>query len=74
MASWTGITAVTAYSPVLLKQAGYGSIKQAGLAGGLNTIGMGGSSCTSAEAELTKLQSVPSSVLKLLTDLGVDVV
>ncbi|KAH8786787.1 general substrate transporter [Hyaloscypha sp. PMI_1271] len=40
MASWTGITAVTAYSPVLLKQAGYSSIKQAGLAGGLNTIGI----------------------------------
>lgn len=41
MASWSGITAVTAYSPVLLKQAGYGTIKQAGLAGGLNTIGIG---------------------------------
>ncbi|KAH6713778.1 general substrate transporter [Leptodontidium sp. MPI-SDFR-AT-0119] len=40
MASWTGITAVTAYSPVLLTQAGYGSIKQGGLAGGLNTIGI----------------------------------
>ncbi|OBT55250.1 hypothetical protein VE04_04673 [Pseudogymnoascus sp. 24MN13] len=33
MASWTGITAVTAYSPVLLKQAGYSSVKQSGLAG-----------------------------------------
>lgn len=40
MASWTGITAVTAYSPVLLKQAGYSMIKQNGLAGGLNTIGI----------------------------------
>ena len=40
MASWTGITAVTAYSPVLLKQAGYSQIKQSGLAGGLNTIGI----------------------------------
>lgn len=39
MASWTGITAVTAYSPVLLKQAGYGELTQNGLAGGLNTIG-----------------------------------
>jgi MFS family permease len=36
----TGITAVTAYSPVLLKQAGYSAIKQNGLAGGLNTIGI----------------------------------
>jgi len=34
--------AVTAYSPVLLKQAGYSSIKQNGLAGGLNTIGIVG--------------------------------
>jgi hypothetical protein len=42
MASWTGITAVTAYSPVLLKQAGYSSLKQNGLAGGLNTIGIVG--------------------------------
>jgi len=42
MASWTGITAVTAYSPVLLKQAGYSQIKQDGLAGGLNTIGIVG--------------------------------
>ncbi|OOQ89647.1 hexose carrier protein [Penicillium brasilianum] len=40
MASWTGITAVTAYSPVLLHQAGYSSIKQNGLAGGLNTVGI----------------------------------
>ncbi|THZ38375.1 general substrate transporter [Aureobasidium pullulans] len=40
MASWTGITAVTAYSPVLLRQAGYSEIKQNGLAGGLNTIGI----------------------------------
>ncbi|KAJ5537352.1 hypothetical protein N7513_010538 [Penicillium frequentans] len=40
MASWTGITAVTAYSPVLLKQAGYSDIKQDGLAGGINTIGI----------------------------------
>ncbi|CAL5868796.1 uncharacterized protein PFLUO_LOCUS3023 [Penicillium psychrofluorescens] len=46
MASWTGITiaiqAVTAYSPVLLHQAGYSTIKQNGLAGGLNTIGIVG--------------------------------
>lgn len=31
---------MTAYSPVLLKQAGYSAIKQNGLAGGLNTIGI----------------------------------
>ncbi|GAA5908230.1 uncharacterized protein JCM6883_004316 [Sporobolomyces salmoneus] len=37
---WTGITAVTAYSPVLLSQAGYSTITQSGLAGGLNTIGI----------------------------------
>ncbi|KAB8303355.1 hypothetical protein EYC80_004787 [Monilinia laxa] len=42
MASWTGITAVTAYSPVLLRQAGYSSVKQNGLAGGLNTISIVG--------------------------------
>lgn len=42
MASWTGITAVTAYSPILLSQAGYSSTKQNGLAGGLNTIGIVG--------------------------------
>ncbi|PSS25614.1 hypothetical protein M430DRAFT_96397 [Amorphotheca resinae ATCC 22711] len=42
MASWSGITAVTAYSPVLLRQAGYSSVKQNGLAGGLNTIGIVG--------------------------------
>ena len=42
MGSWTGITAVTAYSPVLLSQAGYSQIKQNGLAGGLNTIGIVG--------------------------------
>lgn len=42
MASWTGIAAVTAYSPVLLIQAGYGALKQNGLAGGLNTIGIVG--------------------------------
>lgn len=40
MASWTGITAVTAYSPVLLSQAGYSNIKQNGLAGGVNSIGI----------------------------------
>ena len=33
------IQAVTAYSPVLLSQAGYSSVKQNALAGGLNTIG-----------------------------------
>jgi Sugar (and other) transporter len=42
MASWTSTTAVTAYSPALLKQAGYSSLKQNGLAGGLNTIGIVG--------------------------------
>ena len=42
MASWTGITAVTAYSPVLLKAAGYSSLTQNGLAGGLNSIGIVG--------------------------------
>ncbi|KAL2871229.1 putative MFS sugar transporter [Aspergillus lucknowensis] len=42
MASWTGITAVTAYSPVLLSQAGYSDLTQNGLAGGLNTIGIVG--------------------------------
>ncbi|CAK7232214.1 hypothetical protein SCUCBS95973_008185 [Sporothrix curviconia] len=40
MASWTGITAVTAYSPTLLKQAGYTDLTQNGLAGGINTIGI----------------------------------
>ncbi|KAJ5959440.1 uncharacterized protein N7479_006590 [Penicillium vulpinum] len=40
MASWTGITAVTAYSPTLLAQAGYDDMKQNGLAGGINTIGI----------------------------------
>ncbi|KAL4889306.1 general substrate transporter [Aspergillus ambiguus] len=40
MGSWTGITAVTAYSPVLLSQAGYSELTQNGLAGGLNTIGI----------------------------------
>ncbi|MCJ1246654.1 hypothetical protein MMC30_003863 [Trapelia coarctata] len=42
MASWTDITAVTAYSPVLLKVAGYTTLTQNGLAGGLNTIGIVG--------------------------------
>ncbi|KAF9890229.1 hypothetical protein FE257_006141 [Aspergillus nanangensis] len=42
MASWTGITAITAYSPVLLSQAGYSEVTQNGLAGGLNTIGIVG--------------------------------
>lgn len=40
MASWTGITAVTAYSPVLLSAAGYSELIQNGLAGGINTIGI----------------------------------
>jgi MFS family permease len=31
---------VTAYSPTLLAQAGYSDIKQNGLAGGINTIGI----------------------------------
>ncbi|KAG7126233.1 Sugar transporter STL1 like protein [Verticillium longisporum] len=42
MASWTGITAVTAYSPILLSQAGYTELTQNGLAGGLNTVGIVG--------------------------------
>ncbi|OQD68675.1 hypothetical protein PENDEC_c032G06746 [Penicillium decumbens] len=42
MAAWTGTTAVTAYSPVLLKQAGFGELVQNGLAGGINTIGIVG--------------------------------
>lgn len=41
MASWTR-TAVTAYSLVLLSQAGYSTITQGGLADGLNTIGVDG--------------------------------
>ncbi|KAK4141701.1 general substrate transporter [Dichotomopilus funicola] len=40
MASWTGITAVTAYSPVLLSAAGYDELTQNGLAGGLSTVGI----------------------------------
>ncbi len=40
MASWTGITAVTAYSPVLLSAAGYSELTQNGLAGGLSTVGI----------------------------------
>lgn len=42
MASWTGITAVTAYSPTLLKSAGYSQLTQSGLAGGINSIGIVG--------------------------------
>lgn len=42
MASWTGITAVTAYSPTLLRAAGYSPLTQNGLAGGLNTVGIVG--------------------------------
>lgn len=42
MASWTGITAVTAYSPTLLKSAGYSQLTQNGLAGGINSIGIVG--------------------------------
>lgn len=42
MSSWTGITAVTAYSPVLLSAAGYPKLTQNGLAGGLNTVGIVG--------------------------------
>ncbi|KAL8280957.1 hypothetical protein RQP46_006636 [Phenoliferia psychrophenolica] len=42
MASWSGITAVTTYSPILLAQAGYSATTQAGLAGGINTIGIAG--------------------------------
>ncbi|OIW29302.1 major facilitator superfamily transporter sugar [Coniochaeta ligniaria NRRL 30616] len=40
MASWTGITAVTAYSPVLLSAAGYNLLTQNGLAGGISTVGI----------------------------------
>ncbi|KAL4922600.1 general substrate transporter [Aspergillus aurantiobrunneus] len=40
MASWTGISAITAYSPTLLSQAGYSDLTQNGLAGGVNTIGI----------------------------------
>jgi hypothetical protein len=42
MASWTGITAVTAYLPVLLSAAGYSDLTQNGLAGGLSTVGIVG--------------------------------
>ena len=42
MASWSGITAVTAYAPTLLRAAGYSTLTQNGLAGGLNTIGIVG--------------------------------
>ncbi|OJD31851.1 mfs sugar transporter [Diplodia corticola] len=42
MASWTGITVVTAYAPVLLSQAGYSTLMQSGLAGGVNTVGIAG--------------------------------
>lgn len=42
MGSWTGITAVTAYSPTLLESAGYSQLTQNGLAGGINTIGIVG--------------------------------
>jgi hypothetical protein len=42
MASWTGITAVTTYSPVLLSAAGYSNLTQNGLAGGLSTVGIVG--------------------------------
>lgn len=40
MASWTGITAVTVYSGVLFEQAGYTSVTQNGLSGGVNSIGI----------------------------------
>ncbi|CAN9464739.1 unnamed protein product [Alternaria alternata] len=40
MASWSGITAVTAYSPTLLRAAGYSTLTQNGLAGDLNTVGI----------------------------------
>jgi MFS family permease len=42
MASWSGVTAVTVHSPVLLSHAGYSTIKQNGLAGGLKAIGIVG--------------------------------
>ncbi|KAL2819037.1 hypothetical protein BDW59DRAFT_181731 [Aspergillus cavernicola] len=38
MASWTGNTVVTAYSPVLLRQAGYSDLTQNGLTGGANIV------------------------------------
>ncbi|PYH93057.1 putative MFS sugar transporter [Aspergillus ellipticus CBS 707.79] len=40
MASWTGITAITAYSPGLLRLAGYSEVERNGLAGGVNTVGI----------------------------------
>ncbi|KAJ5149529.1 hypothetical protein N7448_001107 [Penicillium atrosanguineum] len=40
MGSWTGITAVTAYAPVLLQEAGYSEVQQNALAGAINTIGI----------------------------------
>ncbi|KAK3950110.1 MFS sugar transporter [Pseudoneurospora amorphoporcata] len=40
MGSWTGITAVTAYAPVLLSAAGYDRLTQNGLTGGLSTVGI----------------------------------
>ena len=42
IASYTAITAVTAYAPILLSAAGYPAVKQNGLAGGLSTIGIVG--------------------------------
>lgn len=42
MTQWTGITAVTAYSPILLSQSGYSQVTVNGLAAGLNTIGIFG--------------------------------
>lgn len=42
MGSWTGITAVTAYAPVLLSAAGYDRLTQNGLTGGLSTVGIVG--------------------------------
>lgn len=40
MGSWTGITAVTVYSSVLFRQAGFSRLTQNGLSGGVNTIGI----------------------------------
>ncbi|KAG9204364.1 hypothetical protein G6514_001438 [Epicoccum nigrum] len=41
-ASWSGVTAVTAYSPTLLRTSGYSTLTQNGLAGCFNTVGIVG--------------------------------
>ena len=42
IASYTAITAVTAYAPILLASAHYSAVKQNGLAGGVSSIGIVG--------------------------------